>query len=137
MERSHYSGKQNSHSLGFVGGKGPKFVCEWWGSTKYTASLLLKRILILRNTFQKRVLCCHGFYILLELFARLGDLERNKNLFLGYDKEISLHRIGQTVSDSWSLILHCWRQDSGECQMIHKKVHETSPYVGVILAPNC
>lgn len=43
-----------------------------------TAALLLKGVLVLRDTFQQRVLSCHGFDVLLELFACLGNLQGRK-----------------------------------------------------------
>lgn len=43
-----------------------------------TAALLLKGVLVLRDTFQQRVLSCHGFDVLLQLFACLGNLQGRK-----------------------------------------------------------
>lgn len=43
-----------------------------------TAALLLKGVLVLRDTFQQWILSCHGFNVLLELFAGLGDLQGRK-----------------------------------------------------------
>lgn len=43
-----------------------------------TAALLLKGVLVLRDTFQQWILSCHGFNVFLELFASLGDLQGRK-----------------------------------------------------------
>ena len=56
-----------------------------------TATLFLKWVLVLRDTFQQWVLSCHGFDVLLDLFAGLGDLQGRKEMpHMGYRNKPSL-----------------------------------------------
>lgn len=59
------------------------------GSAYCTAPLLLKRVLVLGDSFQQRVLARHGLDVLLDLFASLGDLPRKETLRVGYGIESS------------------------------------------------